>query len=94
VLSPDSSNMLAMPMTPFRGVRSSWLMLAKNSSLARLALSASEARALACSMALPRSRLAASAFSLARLRFSSTRRRSVMSTRMHTKPAGSPSPPR
>jgi hypothetical protein len=30
-----------MPMTPFMGVRISWLMLARNSLLARLALSAS-----------------------------------------------------
>ena len=32
-----------MPMTPFIGVRISWLMVARNSDLARVALSAARA---------------------------------------------------
>ena len=40
-----------MPITPFMGVRISWLTLARNSLLALLAISASFAMRLACSMA-------------------------------------------
>ena len=44
-----------MPMTPFIGVRISWLMLARNSLLARLAASAASLAARNCASALFRS---------------------------------------
>ena len=55
-----------MPMTPFIGVRISWLMLARNSLFAAFAASASTANWLARVMAFSSSRLAASVCSLAR----------------------------
>ena len=44
-----------MPMMPFMGVRISWLMLARNSLLARLAASASSLACFSCASASFRS---------------------------------------
>ncbi len=53
-----SSSSVVMPITAFSGVRISWLMLARNRLLARVAASASE-RARSSSIALPASSRAA-----------------------------------
>ena len=64
-----------MPMTPFMGVRISWLMLARNSLLAALAISAFAAMALASAVASASRRLVSTCSSSAFLR-------SVMSSEM------------
>ena len=68
-----------MPMTPFMGVRISWLMLARNALLASLAACASTASWLVRLMECSSSRLAASALSLAMRSSASAFLRSVMS---------------
>ena len=55
-----SSNSPVIPMTPFIGVRISWLILARNSLLATVAVSASIASPLARKVSLRSWRLAAS----------------------------------
>ncbi|PYQ39787.1 MAG: hypothetical protein DMF77_20430 [Acidobacteria bacterium] len=45
----------AIPITPFMGVRISWLMLATNWLLARLASASSRVRSRSCSLAFDRS---------------------------------------
>ncbi|MNP27065.1 hypothetical protein D3C76_1199510 [compost metagenome] len=50
VISVVSSN-CSMPSTPFIGVRSSWLIMARKSDLALLAFSASSRVWISCAMA-------------------------------------------
>ena len=68
-----------MPITPFIGVRISWLMLARNSLFAEFAASASSASWLARRAASSSSRFAASVCSLALCSDSSISLRRVMS---------------
>ena len=79
-----------MPITPFIGVRISWLMLARNALLARLAASASSASSLARRAASSSSRLAASASSFDRRRDSSVWWRCVTSQVMPVRRSGVP----
>ncbi len=82
-----------MPITPFIGVRISWLMLARKALLARLAASASSASSLARRAASSSSRLAASASSMARRSDSSISRRLVTSHVTPLRRTGVPSRP-
>ncbi len=78
-----SSSRPVMPITPFMGVRISWLMLARNSLLAALAASACAARELARAVVAARWRLVSR-------RVSSARLRSVMSSVDPNKANGRP----
>ena len=95
VVRLESSRTPVIPMTPFIGVRISWLMLARNSDLYRDAWRASSracVRAFACS-ASTRVCSSAVAFACARLSFFAAssiraRRRSVMSRKEPSRPIG------
>ena len=69
--SGEASNACAMPSTPFSGVRTSWLMLARNSDLARVAASAAF---VALSSSMVRSATRRSSVSWASCRSSARRR--------------------
>ncbi len=71
--SPVSSSMSAMPMMPFIGVRISWLIVARNSDLVRLAASA-------------RSRAVSRLCRCARIRLAISRVISVPQTMAHRPP--------
>ncbi len=62
---PSSSSVI--PSTPFMGVRISWLMLARNSDLARLAALAASRAAVSSSFDCPSSRIIASSWAVRRV---------------------------